>query len=1476
LQHRPVLFEGSLVATPLSLHDRKTLVSTGELDACGIGFIADVRGRASREILDALLEGLRRVKHRGAVAADGKTGDGAGLLLPIPPALLPAGATGLGMVFLRNEEDRSVLAASCFEEGLEVLGWRQVPVDPDALGVEARESMPRIEQLLLDAPGLDADEAERRAFRARKRAEREIASYVASLSFRTVTYKALCAADQLASFYADLRDPALEIPFGVFHQRFSTNTAPSWERAQPFRALCHNGEINAIQGNVNWMRAREGRLGSDDDSLCAPVVDPGGSDSAMLDNVLELLVRGGREVRHALAMLVPEAWEGNVELDPAVRDFYRYHSGLCEPWDGPAALVFTDGRVVGAALDRNGLRPLRYAVGGDLVVCASEAGVADLPEGQVRRGKLGPGEMLAVDPLRGLEENAALKRRLAARAPYGEWLERGLVRGSCGTPVAVPDEELIARQAAFGYTQEDLRAVMRPTAAHAHEPTSSMGDDAALPPLAGRARPLYAYFRQRFAQVTNPPIDHLRERFVFSLRTLLGDRSPILVESPEAAAGIELESFFLYPDALARLDAARIDATFAPEEGLVAALERVVAEAEASVRAGRGMLLLSDASVGPGRVPVPILLAVGAVHEHLVVTELRTFATIVVESDEPREVHHVACLLGYGAEAICPRLALESVAALADADKLGADRPSPDEAQARYRRAVEEGVLKVMSKMGISDLASYCGAQLFDIVGLAPEVVERCFAGTSSPVGGLGFAELEQDSLGRHARAWAAGARLENPGFVKFRKGGERHATDPEVVEALQETAAAHALRKAVRDEDGERYERFAALVNGREPLELRDLLELVPAREPVPLDAVEPAASIARRFSSGAMSHGSLSAEAHETVAIAFNRLGGRANSGEGGEDPSRFRDERACRIKQVASGRFGVTPEYAAHAEELQIKIAQGSKPGEGGQLPGHKVTAEIARLRHTQPGVALISPPPHHDIYSIEDLAQLVFDLRQVNPDAAVSVKLVSEAGVGLVAAGCVKALADVVHVAGADGGTGASPLSSIKYAGLPWEIGLAETQQTLVANRLRGRVRLRADGGLKTGRDVVVAALLGADEVSFGTAVLIAQGCLMVRSCHLDTCPVGIATQRLDLRAKFEATPEQVMAYLLFVAEEVRQLLASLGFRSFDEAVGRVDCLARGSRGDERARLLDLGALLAPSAGGATRYAGEPQLRATGGELGERLAAEAAPALEGTSIVEPLYRICTDDRAVGARLGGLVGRRYGSAPPPGRVRARFEGSAGQSFGAFLAAGVQLELVGEANDYVGKGMGGGRIVARPPEGDVGDPVLVGNTVLYGATGGELFCAGRAGERFAVRNSGATAVIEGVGEHACEYMTSGTVVVLGGFGRNVGAGMSGGQLYVHDPEGVLDLRLNADLVVARPVVAGEELRRLLERHVRHTGSERGQSLLDQWDEVVREFRHVVPKTDVAAVEDEHEGTLPGGKHAASESAGEAAATAQ
>ena len=1400
-----------------------------ERDSCGIGFLADASGRASRTIVDGVLEGLARMRHRGAVAADGRTGDGAGVLLPLPRALIPGPWCGLAMVFLRDESARSAVEEACTAEGIGLGGWRAVPVEPQALGEQARLTMPRIEQLALLQPlGMPLDEAEACAYRARRRAETVGGAYIASLSFRTVTYKALCAADQLAAFYTDLRDPAVAVPFGIFHQRFSTNTAPSWERAQPFRLLCHNGEINSIEGNAAWMRARGYTL------------EENGSDSTFLDNALELLVRGGRDIRHAMAMLIPEAADADPELDEDIRSFYRYHSTLLEPWDGPAGVVFTDGRVVGAALDRNGLRPLRYAVADDrLVACASEAGALPLPEGaRIRRGRLGPGEMLVVDPALGIEENGAIKRHLARKRPYARWLRASVRRVDAGVPVEPPTESLAARQIAAGYTREDISLLLRPSAATGHEPTSSMGDDTALPPLAGRSRPVTSYLRQRFAQVTNPPIDHLRERSVMSLRTLLGGRAPLVGEHPRAARLLELESFFLFPgavDELARCGS-RLDTAFDAAEGLRRACgrlaeEAVAGEADLLILEGRGAAL-----------SVPAVLAVGAVHQRLVAEGLRTRRSILIVSDEPREAHDFACLLGYGADAVCPRLALETIAVLADADKLGGDRPSPAEAQLRFREAVEDGVLKIMSKMGIAELASYRGAQLFEAIGLAPDVIDLCLTGTPSSIGGVGFAELERELIARREPA-----ELENPGYVKFRKGGEPHATNPAVVETLREAASAHALRKAVNGGGRRLYDRFAELVNGRAPLELRDLLELQSTAGPVPLDEVEPAESIVGRFSGGAMSHGSLSAEAHETVAVAFNRLGGRSNSGEGGEDPARFRTNANSRIKQVASGRFGVTPEYLAFAEELQIKIAQGSKPGEGGQLPGHKVTAEIARLRHTQAGIELISPPPHHDIYSIEDLAQLVFDLKQANPGAAVSVKLVSAAGVGLVAAGVVKALADVVHIAGADGGTGASPLSSIKHAGAPWELGLVETQQTLVEGGLRGRVRLRADGGLKTGRDVVVAALLGADEVSFGTALLIAEGCLMVRSCHLDTCPVGIATQRPELRAKFAATPEAVEAYLLLVAEEVRRHLAGLGLRTFAEAVGRADLLRRRETAERRTASLDVNGLLRSPQGS---FSGEAQLQPQGGELGAQLAIDAAAILEEERIVDLRYPIDNRDRAVGARLGVAIARRFGAGPPPGLVRARFEGSAGQSFGAFLAAGLELELVGEANDGVGKGMSGGRVVVLPPPDDDVDPVLLGNAALYGATGGELFARGRAGERFAVRNSGATAVIEGAGDHTCEYMTGGIVVVLGDIGLNVGAGMSGGELYVLDPAGRLPLRLNTQLVAAERA-AGEGLRTLLEQHVRHTGSLRAAAALERWDEAAAWFWRVVPRERVAARED-------------------------
>jgi glutamate synthase (ferredoxin) len=1390
------------------------------------------------------------------------------VILPLTRYLVPERG-GLAMVFSRDEGAREIVEAACREEGIGVAEWREVPVEPDALGPHARTLMPAVEQAILVGPDLDEDALEWRAYRARRRAEKASGRdllYVVSLSFRTVTYKALCAADELAHFYTDLRDPSHEVPFGIFHQRFSTNTLPTWERAQPFRLLCHNGEINAIQGNINWMRAREGRFGSTDDELLHPVLDADGSDSAMLDNALELLVRGGRDIRHAITMLVPPTWDGDAEMERSVKDFYRYHAGLVEPWDGPAGLVYTDGRVVGAALDRNGLRPLRFAICGDgLVVCSSEAGSVDVDgRGSVRRGKLRPGQVLSVDLERGLEYDGEIKRRLAARQPYGTWLADGLVVGSTGEPVEPPHGDPTRRHVLFGYTREELMQIFRPIASHAHEPTYSMGDDTAISPLANRARPLFSYFRQRFAQVTNPPIDHLRERYVFSLRTLLGDRSPILVEGPEAAHGVELESFFLFPDALAHLGFTRLEATFEPGESLEAGVLRLAEAAEAAVRGGGGMLLVTDEGASQTQLPIPILLAVGAVHHRLVATGLRTFATILVASDEPREVHHFACLLGFGAEAICPRLALDTLADMAAKDKIGGDHPSAPEAQVRFKTAIEDGVLKVMSKMGIGDVASYCGAQIFEALGLSSEVVDTAFRGTPCSIGGIGFAELEEDVRQRHTAGFGEKPELENPGYVKFRKGGELHETNPDVVDAAHELAAAHALRGAVRAENRALYDRFSRLVDDREPMELRDLVEPAFVDRPVPLDEVEPAESIVTRFSSGAMSHGALSAEAHELIAIALNRIGAKANSGEGGEDPARFGTERNCRIKQVASGRFGVTPAYAVWADELQIKIAQGSKPGEGGQLPAHKVSEEIARLRHTQPGVALISPPPHHDIYSIEDLAQLIFDLKQVNPRADVSVKLVAEAGVGLVAAGCVKALADVVHIAGADGGTGASPLSSIKNAGAPWELGLAETQQALVANGLRGRVRVRVDGGFKTGRDVVVAALLGADEVSFGTALLLAEGCLMVRTCHVDSCPVGIATQKPELRAKLEATPDMIVAYLLFVADEVRELLASLGLRSFDEAVGRVDLLRRRETGRERAELLDLAHLLLDVRAreeSPVRYVGRRPLEPTGHELGDRLAADAGAALERPCHVELAYEITNRDRTVGARLGGAIGRSFGAASPPGTVTATLTGTAGQSFGAFLADGVELLLTGEANDYVGKGMGGGRIVVKPPADDGGDPVLLGNTVLYGATGGELFCAGAAGERFAVRLAGAIAIVEGAGGNACEYMTSGTVVILGETGPNLGAGMSGGEAFVFDPRGVLPLRLNDQLVTASRLEPpdAERLRELVARHVELTASARATDLLHRWEDVTRLFWRIAPKSEVARISSAEEGTVAG-----------------
>ncbi|MGQ0679728.1 MAG: glutamate synthase large subunit [Actinomycetota bacterium] len=1441
-----------------------------ERDACGIGFVADVTGRSSRSIVESAVYSLCRVRHRGAVAADSKSGDGAGLLVPLPRAFfadLPGidaspEFLGVAMIFAwppGEEHHREIVEQACRHEGIGLIGWREVPVDDSVIGEQAKQISPGIEQAILLKPvGADSAEVEKRCVRARKRAEKGCAEegiriYFPSFSFQTVTYKGLVVADHLADFYPDLAQDSFQAPFAIFHQRFSTNTAPAWERAQPFRQSCHNGEINTIAGNINRMSAREGRLGRRnllDEELLRPVIDPEGSDSAMLDNVLELLNREGRGISHAAAMLIPAAWENMQDIDDDVRDFYRYHACLMEAWDGPAGLIFTDGQAVGACLDRNGLRPLRYSVCEDgFVACSSEAGsIYTRGHGMVKRGKLGPGQMICIDPAAGGFQQNPVRDHLARAKPYGSWVAGHLTHAALVAPEPVVPDDLTARQITFGFTREEFTTVMRPMATTGHEPTSSMGDDTAPAVLSEYARNLYNYFKQRFAQVTNPAIDHVRERSVMSIRTLIGPHDPILWERPEGASLLELNSFFLFKP----LGGFPLDATFAINDGpgaMKAALEKMCEAAGQAARIGSGILLISDRNIGPKRAPIPMLLAVGAVHQHLMESGQRTRTSIVVETDEAREVHHFACLLGYGAEAICPRLSLESLAEITEKGRLGEDIPVT-EALIRYRSAVEEGVLKIMSKMGISTTDSYRGAQIFDAVGIGQQVIDLAFTGTPSPMQGIGLAEIERDVLRRHSQGYGSPkAKLANPGYYKHHATGEFHATNPEVVESLH---------IAIKTDDWAPYGRFAELVAQRPQTEPRDLFKFVPAAAgPVPLEEVEPVEAICRRFSSGAISHGAIGAEAHEAIAIALNMVGGSANSGEGGEDPSRYRTEKRCKIKQVASGRFGVTPEYASFAEELQIKVAQGSKPGEGGQIPGHKVSEEIAKLRHTQPGVALISPPPHHDIYSIEDLAQLIFDLKQVNPKATVSVKLVAEVGVGTIAAGVAKALADVVHISGWDGGTGASALSSIKNAGLPWEIGVAETHQTLMLNNLRDRVKIRMDGGMKSGKDVVMAAILGADEYSFGTSLLLAEGCIMVRACHRNTCPVGIATQRKDLREKFTGDPAEVARYLRFVAEETRRILASLGVRSIDEVIGRTDLVTPDLR-SERAQSLSLADLLYRPEGIRHFVAHHPIQRPMS-ELGDKVFEAAIGTALGGGEVELGYPIHNSDRSVGARLGGAIAHEHADRTPPGKVRAIFSGEAGQSFGAFLSAGVEFVLVGEANDYVGKGMGGGSIVVKAPDNDAGEPYLIGNTVLYGATGGRLFVEGRAGERFCVRNSGASAVVEGVGDHACEYMTGGTVVVLGPTGCNMGAGMSGGQAFVWDPEARLRARVNPELVdLHRPPRAQmAQLLELIADHAELTGSARAFEILENWDCQSGHFWRLAPKADVAKLEAAHEGSV-------------------
>ena len=1471
-----------------------------EHDACGLGFVADLVRPPTHDVVAMGIEILRRLAHRGAAGSDPLSSDGAGILLHIPHAhfdrtlghagieLPLEGDYGVAQCFLSRDPHECAAEMRILEDAVrhhnqKVISWRDVPIDRGQVGPLARASMPVFKQLFVGRMCPPAV-FERTLFMIRKRAGRRAGEaglhgfFVASLSSKTIVYKGLALPERLDAFYLDLRSDETRSRLALVHSRFSTNTFPTWERAHPYRRIAHNGEINTLRGNQTWMAAREPLLASrafgEHLADFKPIIRPGGSDSASLDNVVDFLVAGGRSLPHVMMMLVPEAWEGQPEMPPERRAFYEYHASLVEPWDGPAALLFTDGQYVGATLDRNGLRPLKYVVTkSGYVVAASELGVLDFDAADVtEKGRLQPGRMLLVDLARGrLVGDDEIKRDIAAHEPYGTWLEDNKLELATlpASPPGNPPLSAAERrrsQRAFGYTREDLRTILAPMGASGEEPVGSMGNDAPLSVLSERPVSLFRYFKQQFAQVTNPPIDPIREKLVMTLTSCLGGEGNLLAETPRQCRLLELAHPILTSDDLAKLtgDAlpdfpvrvlpAVFDARAGdPGAALEAALAALCAQAERAVDEGASILVVSDRGVDAARAPIPTLLATSAVHGALARAGKRVRAGLVVETGEAREVADVALLLGYGAGAVSPYLALETVAALEVAG-------TPEERAAHYVGALCKGLLKVMSKMGISCLSSYQGAQIFEAIGLGKETVDRWFPGTASRVGGVGLGEIAREALARHAAGFDARVEpgeadedeLDVGGTYAWRVTGERHLWSPEAVAALQ---------KAVRLDDAPSYEAYAHAINdqGAAPFTLRGCWDLVDAEAPVPLDEVEPAASLVRRFATGAMSFGSISKEAHENLAIAMNRIGGRSNSGEGGEDEARFvlspnGDSRRSAIKQVASARFGVTAHYLVNADELQIKIAQGAKPGEGGQLPGHKVDEAIARVRHSVPGVTLISPPPHHDIYSIEDLAQLIFDLKCVNDRARVSVKLVSEAGVGTIAAGVAKAHADAILIAGHDGGTGASPLSSIQHAGAPWELGLAETHQVLRLNGLRERVRLQADGQLKTGRDVAFAALLGADEFGFATAPLVASGCVMMRKCHLNTCPVGIATQDPVLRARFQGAPEHVIRYFFFVAEELRALMARMGFRTLAEMVGRTDRIAVRAGLPAKARTLDFGALLQGQESEEIGRSGSGEGGVDSSPASRPLAASATDEalLEGARLSlkyrEPTtmqIALTNADRAFGARLAGEIARRYGAEGlPDGTVVVEATGTAGQSFGAFAARGMLVVLEGDANDYVGKGLSGGVLAVRPPARSAfrsQDNVIVGNTCLYGATSGKAFFAGRAGERFAVRNSGAVAVVEGVGDHGCEYMTGGVVVVLGPTGRNFAAGMSGGVAFALD-DGTLASR-TSKATVALEAPAPEDLDLLLglvEEHVAHTRSAHGRSVLATWGK--RRFVKVMP----------------------------------
>jgi glutamate synthase (ferredoxin) len=1483
----------------LGVHGRTGLYRREEHDACGAGFVAQLGEPPSHRVVVQALECLRRLTHRGGVDADGASGDGAGISVQLPQVFFvrearrlntsfsPEWKIAVGVFFFPQDGIARARAMFLAEEavhnrGLIHVGWRRVPVDEKALGPQAQETQPAIWHMLLAQPADQEREFEQLLYLARKEIERRLAEariencYVPSFSSHNIVYKGLLAPAQLPVFYKDLSDPAFATSAALYHQRYSTNTSPSWFLAQPFRIVAHNGEINTLLGNRNWMRAREPVMAhpiwGNEVEWLKPVIQPGGSDSASFDNALELLTRSGRTVHHALLMMIPEAWESSVEIPAHIKAFYHYHSCLMEPWDGPAAIAFLDGPLVGAALDRNGLRPARYTLTHDgLVVLGSEVGVLEIdPERVKEKGRLGPGQIFLVDLAhQKIFKNDQVKRQVSHGRKYHKWITRNMsfaprrkpaetsqarAEGWSRTLAARNRSLFVATQRAAGYTEEDLELLLKPMAGEKKDPVGSMGDDTPLAPLSHRPRPIYHYFRQMFAQVTNPPIDPLRESLVMSLNLYLGPRHSVLVETPEHGRMIRLESPFLLDDELVELKEGAPQA-FQPTaistlfeasqgvEGMTRAIHRIVRECAAAVKRGSSILILSDRGVDAQHAAVPMLVAVGAVVEHLIEEGIGNKADLVLETAEAWEAHHFACLVGYGAAAVNPYLALEIVADLTRHGELG--ELSVAEALGNFRAAVEAGLKKIMSKMGISTLASYLGGKFFEIIGLDEEVVQKFFPDTRSLVGGRKLVDLASDVLDRYRAAFGTTAeKPEFAGFYRFRRGFERHAFTPEVIRNLQKTA---------KEDSREAYNAFAEEIAHREPMVLRDLLRFR-AATPIPHEEVEPVEAICRRFCTQAMSLGALSPETQRTLAIAMNRLGARSNTGEGGEDPEVYielknGDLAANKIKQVASARFGVTPEYLVRAEQLEIKMAQGSKPGEGGQLPAHKVTPLIARVRRAVVGISLISPPPHHDIYSIEDLAQLIYDLREINPRAQICVKLVSQAGVGTVATGVAKANADIVLISGHDGGTGASPLSSIKNTASPWEMGLAEAHQALVVNGLRDRVRLRVDGGLKTGRDVVMAALLGADEFGFGSAALVALACVMARQCHLNTCPVGVATQREDLRQRFPKEPERLINFLRQVAEHVRQLLAQLGFRSLDEVIGRADLLAPvpyrvpGRRGQ-----LDLKPLLVRA--DLPHRLSAPRKARHLDDLAVQMAEDVKlPLAQGTTMVRE-YAIHNTNRAIGARAAGEIALRQGNKGLQGAsAEFRFQGSAGQSFGAFLTGGIRLVLEGEANDYVGKGMGGGEIVIRPAQGATfrsHENVIMGNAVLYGATAGYLFAAGRAGERFAVRNSGATAVIEGTGDHACEYMTGGVAVILGETGRNFGAGMTNGVAYVYDPENKFEHRYNAELIKVERVIEPEDshfLRQLVLAHAKKTRSVRAWDILENWSLSLLYFWKVEPR---------------------------------